>query len=47
MDIVAFVLWLFAGIFNLTVRKEITKLDYGLVWGILILNLVLRLTQKY
>lgn len=39
LDVIAFILWFFVGITDLLKRK-INKWDYGIVWLVLMLNLL-------
>lgn len=43
LQIVILILWMFLGIWNLSKRSEITKIDYACPWVLLILNIVIDL----
>ena len=40
LDIICLIAWFVLGLYDLFKRKDITKLDYGLVWFVLILLLI-------
>ena len=46
LNIIALVLWLFAGLFNLIKREEIDKISYGLMWSVLIMNLIVETIRQ-
>lgn len=45
MNLFIFLLWLSAGIFTL-ISPEISKLNYGLVWAMLILELLKNILEE-
>lgn len=46
LNIIALVLWLFIGLFNLIKRKEIDKISYGLMWSVLIMKLIIETIKQ-
>ena len=40
------ILWGALGLYNLTCKKQIDKFDYGVMWIVLILNLIIRVVEK-
>lgn len=43
LKIISVILWIIVGILVLTLRKKVTKLEYGLVWITLVINLIANL----
>ena len=39
-DIIPLVIWLIAGILTLCHKSQVSKLEYALIWTVLILNLI-------
>lgn len=43
--IISVILWIIVGILVLILRKEVTKLEYGLVWITLVIKLIENLVK--
>ena len=45
LKIIPIILWIIVGILVLILRKEVTKLEYGLVWITLVIKLMENLVK--
>ena len=42
IHIIPFVIWVVAGLMVLCMKKPVSKVEYGLVWGLLLMYIAMR-----
>lgn len=40
LNLIMLILWFIAGMIVMTSKKQITKLDYGLVWVVMLIQMI-------